>query len=107
MATRYSGECTIRMSYRDQYSDYRCVVRWPDGRRVVYVGEKLQHGSGIGVDHPQMYDEVASAALFFTMAGDEDHDEDPVPDLPGASNVDGSGWHVGRKLADAWPREEG
>ena len=110
-ATRYSGQLRIRVTYQDPRGgqlrgQYRCTVthvptvsldrRSTPEKTTVYVGENLQHGSGIGIDSPIMIDEVAHAALSF--ADDEGF---PASELA-ASKEDGSGWHVGRSAKTAW-----
>ena len=96
MATRYSGELTVRITYRDEAEDYRCVIsargEGVRGRFLlgVYVGvpRLLEHA----VDSSEAYDRVAHAALSFAAEG---HGE--VERLAGYHG-DGTGlWHVTRK----------
>lgn len=64
MAIRYCGELTIRVSYLDSSSEYRCTVsRAGKHLATLYVGEpKILCRA---VDHPEAYDSAAHAALSF------------------------------------------
>jgi hypothetical protein len=96
MAKRYSGELVIRLSYRDNTSDYHCTV----SRNGVHVGTVRVGGPAIlqiAVDCPEAYDDTAHAALSFL-----DHDGAEIASY--AATTD-SGWHVGRSKETAWLRE--
>lgn len=94
--TRYSGDLTITLTYRERSSDYRATISYKGVRHVVYVGEPryLQHA----VDSPEAFDETAHAAISFASEEDNEIGE------RAASNRDGSGWHIGRSKKRAWPR---
>jgi hypothetical protein len=46
---------------------YRVTISQGRRRHIVTVCGRLKHGSGIGVDSPKMYDEVAQSALAFAV----------------------------------------
>ena len=98
---RYSGQLRIRITYIDDsvngIEGYRCCVVRPDGKQVrVTVGSPrvLTHS----VDSPEAFDSAAHAAIAF--ADDEAHDCSEF-----AAYTE-RGWHVGRSLATAWPKEK-
>ncbi len=91
MATRYSGELTIRLTYRDESGDYHCTV----SRAGVHVGS-VDVGSPAllqyAVDSPHAYDCAAHAALSFLS------DEGTHPyDVASYAAVNAEGWLIGRK----------
>jgi hypothetical protein len=111
---RYSGEIRIRVTYLDHAKPlrpngrYRCFLRGPGGMRTtIIVGAPafLSHG----VDSPEAFDDAARSALAFA-----DHEDCDTPSCDGsrcdtwsrhtAWNADGSDRHVGRTLANAWPK---
>lgn len=103
MARRYSGQVTVECTYLDS-NVYECRVSTPSETIDVEVGPPAAgYGPGVAYDSPEAYDQVARAALSF--ADDEEPDAG-VGDLA-AYDVEGSGWHVGRSKADAWPTEPG
>ena len=66
MAIRYSGNATIRVTYRDS-GDYACSVSVA-GRSVWSgtVGAPASgFGPGVAYDSPEAYDSTARAALAF------------------------------------------
>ena len=63
-AIRYSGSIRIRVTYRDNHSDYRCFLSATTGEKhTVYVGEPAILTRA--VDSPESYDDAARAALAF------------------------------------------
>lgn len=66
MAIRYSGNATIRLTYRDQ-GDYKVTIAV--GGRNVWRGAvgapASGFGEGIAYDGPEAYDATARAALAF------------------------------------------
>lgn len=73
MAKRYSGDVSMRLSYRDAHDDYKVTLSSGGRRKVVYVLPPaiLQHT----VDSPKAYDDTARAAIAF--AEDEGFDMQP------------------------------
>lgn len=117
-AIRYSGALRVRVTLEDvdftkgrASEQYRCFVTLAnrkghvavtqDGERAhgvtIYVGAKLEHGSGIGLDSPEQFDSVASAAISFAI-----HEGWPADEYA-AMDQECSGWHIGRTPAKAWP----
>lgn len=95
MATRYSGDGTIRMSFVDRDNNYRCSVNdGHGGQGTVYVG--LAGKIDKPVDSPEAYDEVAHAAISFA-------DHDGLVDSSYFETTD-SGWAVSRKPRSKSPR---
>ena len=98
MATRYSGDLTITLTYRDRESDYRATISWPSRprngshRHTVYVGEPkyLTHA----VDSPEMYDSAAHAAISF---GSEEE-----PEIGERAAYGTDGWLISRNKARKW-----
>lgn len=64
MAKRYSGDVSMRLSYRDAHDDYKVTLSSGGRRKVVYT-----------VDSPKAYDDTARAAIAF--AEDEGFDMQP------------------------------
>lgn len=91
MATRYSGNATIRMVYQDS-GDYACTVSVAG--RNVWTGTvgapAVGFGDGIAYDSPDAYDETARAALAF--AEDETGGDAIQPDW-----AEGSGERIIRR----------
>ena len=124
MAIRYSGGLKINVVYRDK-GDYRAVITdysqqqaprstkpfpfktrsIPESKAVVFVNPApAGFGQGVAYDSPQAYDEIAHAALSFAAYSDERRRKgDWITELA-AYDRDGSGWHIGRTPAQAWPR---
>lgn len=110
---RFSGELRIRVTYVDiagQYlGQYRCHIVAPGGDRItIFVGARLEHGSGICVDSPESFDDAARASVAFA-----DHETGMKDGYSGsewskhaAYDTDLTGIHVGRSLATAWPKEK-
>ena len=81
---RYCGDVRVRLTYventqwdaRWPHGRYRCVVVRGKDKRTVWVGARVEHGSGIGVDSPEAFDSVASAAIAFA---DHEDEENGVP----------------------------
>ena len=74
---------------------------------TVYVGAPcfLEHG----LDACEAFDATASATISFASEPDTDEGEtwDGSTWSDGAAfKADGSGWHIGRSLAQAWPAEK-
>lgn len=77
-ARRYSGDATIFLEIDDEFErrqpgrqSYRYTVTQGKNRSSGYVAASIVHGSGVGIDSPQMFDEVAHAALSFATDDDE------------------------------------
>mgnify|MGYP006969347834 CR=1 FL=1 len=71
MATRYIGDATVRIRYRDE-GDYAGVITVPsgDGGRWHWHFDDLHapaigFGPGIAYDSPEAYDEMAGSAISF------------------------------------------
>lgn len=79
-AMRYSGDVRVRVTYVEPrcgtpaerrmmdhfpHGQYRCYVHSPADRRVIWVGARIEHGSGVGVDSPAAFDSAARAAIAF------------------------------------------
>lgn len=68
MATRYSGDLKINVTYRDR-GDYACTIAlhginaWKGTVRPPAMG----FGPGIAYDSPEAYDSVARAAVAFAI----------------------------------------
>lgn len=101
MATRYSGTAIIRVTYEDR-GDYKASVSDANGNlwRGRIGAPAAGFGPGIAYDSPKAYDSTAHAALSFA-------DEDTDGDVGNAasSDLDGSGWHIGRSKAARYPTE--
>lgn len=101
MAKRYSGKATVTVSYEDR-GDYKASVAI--GKRNVWRGRigapAAGFGRGIAYDSPKAYDSTAHAALSFA-----DEDTDGEVGNAASSDLDGSGWHIGRSAATKWPKE--
>ena len=113
---RYSGEIRIRVTYLEPtwesppptgctnampHGEYRCFLTRGSERATVYVGARVEHGSGIGVDSPEAFDEAARASIVFA---DHEAPKDGWGELC-AYTVDLSDRYVGRSKASAWPLE--
>ncbi len=111
---RYSGEIRIRVTYLDptmtspppagmtnaREGEYRCYLTMPGGKRItIYVGARVEHGSGVGVDSPEAFDDAARASIAFA-----DH-EQPREGWGERCAYAGdlSDRHVGRVPSKAWP----
>lgn len=106
MATRYSGDLTITLTYRDPpkgmspNGDYRATISWPARSRLtggrhrhtVYVGvpAHLQHG----VDSPTAFDDAAHAAISFAS--------EEVPEIGERAALGTDGWLISRNVARKW-----
>lgn len=101
MATRYSGDVTIRVEWVDSRNHYRVALRWKDGEvprsAVQYVGHPASMRRS--VDAPESYDEAAAAAISFA---------DDAGEGPGehAATTDRGTW-VGRRASEKWPPQSG
>jgi hypothetical protein len=94
MATRYSGNATIRVVYLDHLT-YQCRVS-VDGRSVWHgwIGPPERgFGPGIAYDSPRAYDSTARAALAFAEdeGMDLSLDHEMVTQITGPANQDGTG----------------
>lgn len=83
MAVRYSGNVRVQCSIDEKAASrgvdqHKCVVSANGHSKTIYVGVRLVHGSGHGLDSPKMYDESASAAISF--AANEGLDVEPEYD---------------------------
>ena len=85
MATRKSGRVRVVCKFEDRGSRYRCVVKTPEEKATVYVGEP--RSLTVAVDSPKAYDSAARAALSF--AAEE-------IDVERFAAFTGSGWRVTR-----------
>lgn len=111
MATRYSGELVIRVTYNDGSSrelpHYKVSVSHPasggtGSRRGEVWKSKIAltpyQEKGVALDSSRAYTSVAKSALSFAA-----DDGFPVEEYA-ALTPSGSGWHVGTSPATAWPR---
>lgn len=85
-AKRFSGNATITVTYDEGQKRpnedwnreyYRATVAQGRKRVTMRIGRPLVHGSGVGVDSPAAFDEIASSALSFATH-DEKIDEDEL-----------------------------
>jgi hypothetical protein len=105
-AIRYSGELRIRVTYVEATYEtadhYRCCVSHASNAKGekyhCIVGVRIVHGSGVGVDSPAMFDEVAQAALSFA-------DNDGFSCDRATMDRELTGWYVGRSRFTAWEKE--
>jgi hypothetical protein len=81
MATRYSGDVTVRVDYVDTKSAYRCRVKCADGAKTIIVHPA--RASQLAVDSAAAYDETARAAISFA-------DHDGLAVQPEYASVDGN-----------------
>jgi hypothetical protein len=93
MATRYSGNVRVQITWQDSDNRYRAVLR-ANGRHhsLQYVGAPAHLERA--VDSPQAYDQAAAAAISFAGLGDE------------AAFTDRGVW-IGRNESEKWPKEVG
>ena len=115
---RYSGEIRIRVTYldwrpgelfidgtpRNPNGRYRCFLKGPGGMRTTIVVCAPAFLS-VGVDDPEAFDDAARAAIAFADNTPDDVDGPAWNDVS-AFKIDGSGWHIGRTIAEAWPKVE-
>lgn len=96
MARRYSGEVRISVRWDDATDHWECRVSVNgEGSCNIRVGRAPADRQA--VDSPMAHDTAAHAALSFASEdwrGLARH---------AASKADGSGWHIGRDAAHAWP----
>jgi hypothetical protein len=71
MATRYSGNTKVTITYLDNEDRYKATVSAGGKRKTVYVGRVR----GVSADSKAGYDSAASAAISFAI--DEGLDADP------------------------------
>jgi len=84
-AKRYSGNATITVTVDESTRNYQAGrqnyrVSITQGRKRVKpfdISAPIRGGSGVGVDSPKMFDEVAESALSFA-ANDKEIDEDEL-----------------------------
>jgi hypothetical protein len=95
-AKRYSGNATITVSIDDSQKNYepgrqsyRVSIVQGKNRATMPISAPIAHGSGVSVDSPEMFDEVARSALSFAT-NDREIDEDGL-------DFDDQGWAVSRK----------
>jgi hypothetical protein len=96
MATRYSGNATIRIHFTEM-DDYGVSIS--AGGRNVYRGTvgapAVGFGPGVAYDSSEAFDETARAALSFAIAEAEENGAgdaiQPEPDAEGA------GWAISRR----------
>ena len=101
---RYSGDATITVAIDDSFENrqpgrqsYRVVIS--QGRKhtkPMFISAPIAGGSGIGIDNPVMFDEVASTALSFAT-NDKEIDEDNL-------DFGDDGWKVYRKKQSWHPK---
>ncbi len=101
MATRYSGNVQIRLTYTGGLDDcYDGKVR-ADGHSyaVSVYAPKVGFGPGIAYDSPEAYDQAAHSMLSFA-ANDTDWAEGSDIFTPAAEmDANGSGWAIRRRKA--------
>lgn len=83
-AKRYSGDAVITISIDDSFGNrepgrqsFKYVVTQGRNRSEGFISAPIAHGSGIGVDSPEMFDDVARGALSFATH-DREIDDDTL-----------------------------
>lgn len=83
-AKRYSGDAVITVTIDDAFErrepgrqSYAYTVTQGSNRSRGFISAPIVHGSGIGIDSPEMFDEVAQSALSFATH-DREIDEDTL-----------------------------
>ena len=83
-AKRYSGDAVITITIDDSFhrrepgrQNYWYVITQGRNRSMGYISAPISHGSGVGVDSPAMFDEVARSALSFAT-NDREIDDDTL-----------------------------
>lgn len=107
MATRYSGDLTITLTYRDPHAelfdmypngDYRATISWPSRarggkhRRTIYVGAPKYLRQA--VDSPEAYDSAAHAAISFAAEEESEIGE--------RAAIGTDGWLISRNKDRKW-----
>ncbi len=99
-AKRYSGNATISIALDDAGSignrqNYRVTITQGGKRgKAMNISAPIRGGSGVGVDSPKMFDEVAQSALAFA-ANDKTIDDDDL-------DIDEAGWIKVYRSKQAW-----
>lgn len=73
MAKRYSGDVSMRVTYRDVNDDYKVTMSSGGKRHTEYIFGPAQRSKLIAVDSAQAYDEAAHAALSFSSFGNPEY----------------------------------
>lgn len=107
---RYSGEIRIRITYLEPWGagtpapagrstmsngEYRCFLRAGEHTATIHVGAVVIHGSGIGVDSPEAFDDAAGAAISFA---DDEHGSIGWREKC-AYDHEGNGYHIARNAS--------
>lgn len=103
MARRFSGEIriTIKLDETSPVDAYDCTLSVKgEGHKRVRVLGPVYRAKGTAVDSSEAYDSAAHAALSFAEG-----EGFPVSEHA-ATDAAGSGWHIGRDAAHAWPKED-
>ncbi len=99
MATRYSGNLTIRVLYKDQ-GHYKCSVTGPGVRwSGLITPARGGFGAGVAYDSEKAYDEIAESALSFASAEGGGGDFD-------TAEFDAHGYKI-RRVANYWKKWPG
>lgn len=97
----WAGETFSDGTFRNRNGSYRCFLTAPGGSTTIHVGApaSLSHA----VDSPEAFDAAAHAAI--READNEGGENDTRWGEIAAYDLEGSGWHIGRSPAKAWPKE--
>ena len=102
MATiRFSGKGSVRLTIDESINAYRVSVS--DGARRVRFTVRFPAVLQGAIDAPEVLDAAARSAIAFATDPDSAREMATDPLDADAFASDGSGWHVGRSRAAAYP----